>query len=81
MGQGTGSTRRKAMTIAVSPLTGAVYSGRVNPKTDTWIGKKTDVTSDFLRCVIEKAAFHGGEFEIRGSSGTLHIVTVRKETP
>ena len=64
------------MTLAVSPLTGAIYSGRVNPKTDMWIGEKKDVTSDFLRCVIKKAEFHGGSFEIRGSSGTLHVVTV-----
>lgn len=68
------------MTIAVSPLTGAIYSGRVNPKTDMWIGNKKDITSDFLRCVIEKAMFHGGSFEIRGSSGTIHIVTVELES-
>lgn len=64
------------MTIAVSPLTGTVYSGKVSQKTDMWVGKKTDVTSDFLRCVIDKANFHGGCFEIRGSSGTVHVVTV-----
>ena len=64
------------MALAVSPLTGTIYSGSVNPKTDMWIGKKKDVTSDFLRCVIEKAMFHGGSFEIRGSSGAVHVVTV-----
>lgn len=64
------------MSIGVSPLTGTVYSGRVNAKGNLWVGKKTDITSDFLRCLIEKAIFHGGTFEIRGSEGSVHIVTV-----
>jgi hypothetical protein len=63
------------MTIGVSPLTGTVYSGRVNLKTQMWVGEKTDITSDFLRCIIEKAHYHGGVFEIRGG-GKIHTVTV-----
>ena len=66
------------MTLGVSPLTGSIFSGTV--KGDTWIGKKTDVTSDFLRCVLEKAQYHGGAFEIRGG-GQLFTVTVIKEEP
>lgn len=67
------------MTIGVSPLTGTVYSGRVDEKRQMWIGKKTDITSDFLRCVLEKADFHGGTFEIRGG-GKVHTVTVTENT-
>lgn len=63
------------MSLGVSPLTGTVFSGRINEKGDAWVGKKTDVTSDFLRCVLEKAHFHGGTFEIRGG-GKTHTVTV-----
>ena len=66
------------MTLGVSPLTGTVFSGRVNAKGDMWVGKKTDVTSDFLRCILEKAHFHGGAFEIRGG-GKVHVVTVTEE--
>jgi len=64
------------MILGLSPITGAVYSGTV--KGDMWVGKKTDVTSDFLRCVLEKAKYHGGEFEIRGG-GKLFTVTVVEE--
>ncbi len=63
------------MTIGVSPLTGLVFSGRVNAEKTLWVGKKTDITSDFLRCVLEKAHYHGGVFEIRGG-GKVHTVTV-----
>ena len=45
------------MTLGVSPITGTVFSGSVNG--DLWV-VKADVTSDFLRCVLEKALFHGG---------------------
>ncbi len=65
------------MTLGVSPITGTIYDGTV--KGDMWIGKKTDVTSEFLRCVLEKAMFHGGAFEIRGG-GQLFTVTVIETT-
>ena len=64
------------MTLGLSPITGSIYSGTI--KGDMWVGKKTDVTSDFLRCVLEKANYHGGEFEIRGG-GKLFTVTVVEE--
>ena len=65
--------------IAVSPLTGRVYSGRVNKTKDAFIGKKIDVTSEVLRVILEKAEFHGGEFDIQSSDGTHWIVIVKKE--
>ena len=64
--------------IAVSPLTGRIHMGRVNKAGTAFVGQKTDVTSDVLRSVIEKAEFHGGSFDIAGGS-LLYIVTVSKK--
>ena len=50
--------------IATSPLTGRIHYGRVNKSGTAFVGSKQDVTSDVLRAVIEKAAYHGGSFEI-----------------
>lgn len=52
--------------IAVSPLTGRIFQGRVNKAGTAFVAGKRDVTSDVLRAVIEKAEFHGGTFEIEG---------------
>lgn len=64
--------------IACSPLTGRIHAGRVNKQGTAFVGEKRDVTSDVLRCVIEKAEFHGGKFEIEGG-GQKWTVTVTKE--
>ncbi len=67
--------------IACSPLTGRIHAGRVNKQGNAFVGDKRDVTSDVLRAVIEKAAFHGGTFEIEG--GDRHwdvVVTERMST-
>ena len=52
--------------IATSPLTGRMFSGRVNKTGNAFIGEKKDVTSEVLKAVIEKAEFHGGAFDIEG---------------
>lgn len=65
--------------IACSPLTGRIHMGRVNKQGTAFVGEKKDVTSDVLRCVIEKADFHGGSFEIEGG-GQKWTVTVVKES-
>ena len=64
--------------IAVSPLTGRIHQGRVNKAGTAFIGGKRDVTSEVLCAVIEKAQFHGGNFEIEGG-GQKWVVTVTKE--
>lgn len=61
--------------IATSPLTGRIHSGRVNATGDRFIGEKKDVTSDVLCAVIEKAAFHGGTFDVVGG-GKQFFITV-----
>lgn len=64
--------------IGVSPLTGDIFQGRVNKAGNAFIGEKKDVTSQILRVIIEKADFHGGEFEIR-SGENRWTVNVKKE--
>ncbi len=64
--------------IGVSPLTGRIFQGRVNKEGNAFVGEKKDVTGDVLRCVIEKAEFHGGEFEIEGG-GRKWTVTVTEQ--
>ena len=49
--------------------------GRVNKAGNAFIGEKTDVTSQVLQAVIEKAQFHGGQFKIEGG-GRKWLVTV-----
>jgi hypothetical protein len=64
--------------IEVSPLTGNIFQGRVNKAGNAFLDGKKDITSQVLRAIIEKAEFHGGEFEIRGA-GKLWTVTVKEE--
>ena len=61
--------------IATSPLTGRIFSGRVNKDCTAFVGDKKDVTSEVLKAVIDKAEYHGGEFEIEGG-GQKWTVTV-----
>lgn len=65
--------------IATSPLTGRIFSGRINKAGDAFVGEKRDVTSDVLRAVIEKAEFHGGTFDIEGGDQKW-VVTITKAT-
>ena len=68
------STKR----IATSPLTGRIFSGRVNKEGTAFTGEKIDVTSDVLRAVIEKCQYHGGTFEIVGTEGAKFVLTLTK---
>ena len=64
--------------IAVSPLTGRVLRGRVNKSESAFVGEPEDITSDILRVIIEKADFHGGQFDIEGG-GRKWIVEVKEQ--
>lgn len=64
--------------LACSPLTGTIFLGTVNKAGNAFIGTKADVTSDFLRAVIEKADCHGGQFDIQAGNEKW-TVTVTKE--
>lgn len=63
--------------IACSPLTGRIYQGRVSKDGAFFVGEKKDVTSDVLKSVIEKAEFHGGEFDVAGG-GLKWTITVEE---
>lgn len=65
--------------IACSPLTGRIFQGRINKDRNAFVGTKKDVTSDVLEAVIEKARFHGGEFDIEGASRKW-VITVKEVT-
>ena len=64
--------------IGTSPLTGRIGMGRVNRAGNAFIGEKKDVTSQVLQAVIEKAQFHGGQFDIEGG-GRKWLVTVTEQ--
>lgn len=64
--------------IATSPLTGRIYSGRVNKARTAFVGSKQDVTSEVLKAIIEKADYHGGEFAIEGA-GKKWMVTITEQ--
>ena len=61
--------------IATSQLTGRIFSGRVNKERTAFVGEKKDVTGEVLKAIIDKAEYHGGEFEIEGA-GKKWMVTV-----
>ncbi len=67
--------------IATAALTGRIYMGRANKEGNAFTGQKKDVTSDVLKAVIDKAAFHGGTFEIEGglSKWTVTVVNIANE--
>lgn len=64
--------------IACSPLTGRIHAGRVNKEGTAFVGEKRDVTSDVLRAVIEKGAFHGGTFDIEGDGRHWDVVVTER---
>ena len=64
--------------IGVSPLTGTVFQGRLNKARDAFVGEKKDITGQILRVIIEKAEFHGGEFDIVAGDRKW-TVTVKEE--
>lgn len=61
--------------IACTALTGRIVQGRVNKEGNSFVGEKNDITSDVLKAVIDKAAFHGGSFVIEGG-GKSYALTV-----
>jgi len=63
--------------IATAALTGRIYMGRTNKEGNAFTGQKKDVTSDVLKAVIDKAAFHGGSFEVEGGSEKWLVTVAR----
>jgi len=67
-----------AARIATSPLSGRIQMGRVNKAGNCFIGTTTDVTSDVLKAVIEKAEYHGGSFDIGDGTASWVVTVVKK---
>jgi hypothetical protein len=66
--------------IACSPLTGTIYTGRVNKTGTHFIGEKRDVTSDVMGALISKAEFHGGAFQIRSGDYVWDVSVTKRES-
>lgn len=67
--------------IACAALTGRIFMGRANKAGTAFTGDKKDVTSDVLKALIDKAAFHGGSFDIEGglSKWTVTVVNTANQ--
>lgn len=66
--------------IGASPLTGRIFQGRVNKEGTAFTGEKKDVTSQVLKAVIDKAEYHGGEFEIQGGGQKWTVTVTQTDT-
>lgn len=64
--------------IACSPLTGRIQQGRLNKAQNAFVGEPTDVTSDVLRAVIEKAEYHGGPFLVSAGDELWDVVITKR---
>lgn len=69
----------KQIRMQTTALTGRVLAGHPNAKGNYLTeGSRQDVTSDFMKCLIEKSEFHGGQFDIV-SGEDKWVVTVTKQ--
>lgn len=70
----------KRIRLGVTAINGRIIAGYENSKaTEITEGSRQDVTSDFMKALIDKAEFHGGSFDIAGG-GEQWDVTVTKRT-
>jgi hypothetical protein len=70
---------KKPLRLAVAALTQNVYVGLLTKDGKCFTDSKQDITSDFLRAVIDR--FSGDANTIRSSTGELWKISVRKVTP
>lgn len=69
----------KPIRLAVTALTGRIVAGRQNAKgTDLTEGSRQDVTSDFMKALIDKADYHGGKFDIEGGGDHWDVVVTKR---
>ncbi|WP_433886641.1 DUF7446 family protein [Pseudomonas vranovensis] len=68
----------KKIRIAVTALAGRIIAGLEAAKGNAITeGSRQDVTSDFMKAVIDKAEYHGGSFVIEGDDQRWEV-TVEK---
>ena len=71
----------KQIRMQTTALNGRIMAGHPDSKGKYLTeGSRQDVTSDFMKCLVEKAEFHGGEFNIIGADQKW-TVTVTKVKP
>ena len=70
----------KQIRMQVTALTGRVMAGHPDSKGKNLTeGSRQDVTSDFMKALIDKAEYHGGAFDIEGADQKWQV-TVTKVT-
>lgn len=70
----------KQIRMQVTALNGRIVAGHANSKgTNLTEGSRQDVTSDFMKALIDKAEHHGGTFEIVGADRKWEV-TVKEVT-
>lgn len=62
--------------LAASALTNTVYIGKINKQGTAFSGEKKDVTSDFLKAIVDLYA--GYEVDIKDEQGNNYVLTVKK---
>lgn len=71
----------KPIRMQVTALNGRIMAGHPDHTGKNLTeGSRQDVTSDFMKCLIQKAEFHDGVFEIVGD-GQKWDVTVKQVQP
>lgn len=70
----------KKIRLAVTALTGRIIAGHENAHgTEITEGSRQDVTSDFMKALIDKAEYHGGEFDISGGGELWDVKVTKRE--
>lgn len=65
----------KQIRMQVTALNGRIVAGYANSKgTNLTEGSRQDVTSDFMKALIDKAEHHGGTFEIAGADRKWDVI-------
>lgn len=71
----------KQIRLQMTALNGRIMAGHPNAQGNYITeGSHQDVTSDFMKCLIEKSEFHKGEFDIVGGDEKWSV-TVKKVSP
>lgn len=65
----------KPIRMQITALNGRVMAGHPDKSgRNLTEGSRQDVTSDFMKCLIQKAEHHGGTFEIVGDDRKWDVV-------
>jgi len=69
----------KRIRLAVTAINGRIIAGHENSKSDAITeGSRQDVTSDFMKALIDKAEYHGGAFDIAGGGDHWDVIVTKR---